>query len=191
MDDPDYEWKNDAVETSSRHSSLFHSSEVPYRNGDHVVVYAKDFLFQNVLPEWDQYMRSKLPSYLVPEGDEDMIRYLPPKQRPITLMAYIGSTHTRTPMHVDRLNTVAYNIHVVGGGVKKWWMVHAKDKGKLERLIQEQTGGEGHLHGDNVWVDPAMYVERERERGRESHRKIRQAKERRTKTESNFILPES
>ena len=42
-------------------------------------MYAKDFLFQQALPEWMKDMDSKLPSYLKTEGKEDMLHY-PPKR---------------------------------------------------------------------------------------------------------------
>ena len=69
-------------------------------------------------------------------------------------MAYIGGTHSRTPLHVDKLNTVAFNIHVTGGGVKRWWMIDRGEKWNLEKLLRK---GGGHLHTDDTWCDPGLF----------------------------------
>ena len=51
----------------------------PLLSKDCVCVYAKDFLFQQALPEWFKDMKAHLPSYLDTEGEEDMLHY-PPKR---------------------------------------------------------------------------------------------------------------
>jgi hypothetical protein len=64
----------------------------------------------------------------------------------------MGNTGSRTPLHVDKLATVAFNVHVGGNGVKKWWFVDTSEIENLEKLIEENGG---NLYKDSFWMSPS------------------------------------
>ena len=64
----------------------------------------------------------------------------------------MGNTGSRTPLHVDKLATVAFNVHVCGEGVKKWWLVAHSEVETLEKIIEENGG---NLYKDAYWMSPS------------------------------------
>jgi hypothetical protein len=140
-------------------------------------MYAKDFCFSDSVSQWADGMTLAntnvlasmlttglvcntiiwhsteldriLPDHIKVSGSEDLLRYLPAETRPIVLMAYLGSTGTRTPLHQDKIHSIAYNVHVHGSGTKRWWMIDARDTDALRSLLQERGRT---LHCDDYWL---------------------------------------
>lgn len=83
-------------------------------------------------------------------------------------MGYIGSALTRTPLHTDKVATVAFNLQVFGTGTKKWWLIDSKEIHNLARKVPFFTGNDvtntivntvaHHLPEDKVWVAPEELV---------------------------------
>ncbi|MDP2435784.1 MAG: hypothetical protein Q8P67_08590 [archaeon] len=118
------------------------------KHGLRITTYLKDFFFRDLYPEWVVDMEKNIPQYI---KTWDCSELLPAQVRPETLMAFIGNHQSRTPMHVDKLGTIAYNLCVSGGGCKEWWFIHHEDTPLLERIIKYRGGNLWH---DNFWVDP-------------------------------------
>lgn len=57
-----------------------------------------------------------------------------------TLHSYIGAGGTRTPLHLDKLATIAINLYTCGTGVKRWWLIDAAQAENLDRKIKEHEG---------------------------------------------------
>jgi len=117
-----------------------------------VSLYAKDFSFGEVAPEWQADVVKQLPEFLIPHGKHDLMGFLDESTRPIVWMAYVGSDGTRTPLHVDKLATIAFNLHVCGTGMKRWWLVEHNELKKLEDFVG-QAGGS--FFKDNFWMAPS------------------------------------
>eukprot|EP01119_Soliformovum_irregulare_P011293 TRINITY_DN2816_c0_g1_i9.p1 TRINITY_DN2816_c0_g1~~TRINITY_DN2816_c0_g1_i9.p1 ORF type:complete len:624 (-),score=117.75 TRINITY_DN2816_c0_g1_i9:68-1939(-) len=121
------------------------------------ISYAKDFSFSEH-PSFDAWMASLselIPAFLLPEGPSDMMDYLyreEPERRPRLWMAYIGSEGTRTPLHVDRIASIAFNLHVIGKGTKEWWFIRYDQLDQLQHHIVE-LGGD--FWNDSFWMAPA------------------------------------
>ena len=56
-------------------------------------------------------------------------------------------TGTRTPLHVDKLSTIAFNLHAIGEGSKHWWFIHHEHRKEIEDKLTEFGGA---LHKDNL-----------------------------------------
>lgn len=132
--DPDFEWGNARFCTSND-----------------VVMYAKDFCFGERIQEWKDAFLPILPEFLAPGASDDIIGSIPEAARPMVLMAYMGSTGTRTPIHIDKLNSIAFNLHSFGDGSKRWWMVNHEDTPTLREFLSQNGRA---LHSDDCWVNP-------------------------------------
>lgn len=51
-------------------------------------MYAKDFSFGEIVPEWQSEILANIPEFLLPYGKYDLMGYLDEATRPIVWMAY-------------------------------------------------------------------------------------------------------
>jgi len=114
-------------------------------------MYAKDFCFGERIQEWKDAFLPILPEFLAPGASDDIIGAIPEAARPMVLMAYMGATGTRTPIHIDKLNSIAFNLHTFGDGSKRWWMVNHEDTPTLREFLSQNGRA---LHTDDCWVNP-------------------------------------
>lgn len=57
----------------------------------------------------------------------------------------MGIGGTRTPLHVDKIASVAFNLLAIGEGTKEWWL--------LDHSAIPQLEGELKKHGGTLWKD--------------------------------------
>eukprot|EP01117_Protostelium_nocturnum_P010757 TRINITY_DN3877_c0_g1_i2.p1 TRINITY_DN3877_c0_g1~~TRINITY_DN3877_c0_g1_i2.p1 ORF type:complete len:1111 (-),score=318.81 TRINITY_DN3877_c0_g1_i2:11-3343(-) len=121
--------------------------------GGKPMVYAKDFSFGEVKQlGWKDELYDMLPDCLRPGNkDHDLIGYLPYELQPLVDMAYIGIGGTRTPLHTDKLASIAFNLNAFGEGYKRWWLINHNERKKLEEAVASQGG---LLHKDSFWMAP-------------------------------------
>jgi len=140
--DIEYEWNDESLDLM-----------------EHVVSYAKDFSFGEHVPEWRDDVPKLVPKELHSIPSSDILSCCQPDEvsqvGPMVLMAYIGPPGTRTPFHIDKLDSIAYNLHMEGETTKVWYMVHHDDTKKLDAIIR---CGSSKLRNENVWLDPAILL---------------------------------
>lgn len=131
----------------------------PYRpsSTSRCVLYCKDWSFNKLEPLWEKDLLRILPSRLVPGNPCDLLRGLRGDQRVEVLMAYLGGEGTRTPLHLDKCGSVAFNLAVwseePASSFKQWWLVHPSDTPALEVALKRKFGPEATLVDDSHWVD--------------------------------------
>eukprot|EP01119_Soliformovum_irregulare_P011591 TRINITY_DN2920_c0_g1_i1.p1 TRINITY_DN2920_c0_g1~~TRINITY_DN2920_c0_g1_i1.p1 ORF type:complete len:537 (-),score=137.67 TRINITY_DN2920_c0_g1_i1:27-1607(-) len=145
--DKDLEW---FVENADEADCNLSKTEI--REGWKVMMYAKDFSFSESIEEWLKDLRKRIPQYLVPQGPHDLMGNLPQKARPIVWMGYLGADGTRTALHVDKIASIAFNLHVIGDGIKHWWLI---DHTELSNLEKQVSNFGGNFWRDNFWMAPA------------------------------------
>lgn len=59
--------------------------------------------------------------------------------QPVVWMAYMGCEGTRTPLHIDKVGSIAFNLHAFGPGIKKWWLIRHTESSKLEEAIAQKV----------------------------------------------------
>ncbi|KAI8096533.1 uncharacterized protein BX664DRAFT_256580 [Halteromyces radiatus] len=87
--------------------------------------YAKDL---DCPQEYAKQLQHILPRSLLPLGNDDLIRNLPPSLRAINLMCYFGGDGTGTPLHQDISGAIGHNIMLFGEeSAYAQWLVTSKD----------------------------------------------------------------
>jgi len=115
------------------------------------VMYAKDFSFSEKVPEWLEDLKKILPPFITPYDNYDLMGYLDEATRPIVWMGYMGNGGTRTPLHLDKIASIAINLHAIGEGIKMWWLMDHKQSDQLEAEIKNCGGS---LWKDSYWMAP-------------------------------------
>ena len=72
-------------------------------------LYAKDWDFASFKRQWKEALFEALPDRITPGNPYDMLGRMPEKVRPDVLMAYVGQDGTRTPIHNDKVGSIAFN----------------------------------------------------------------------------------
>jgi hypothetical protein len=136
-------------------------SEV-FRDSEHgrCVWYVKDWSFNEFEPRWGKELLRALPERLRPGNSMDLLSGLQGAQGVDVLMAYIGAAGTRTPLHLDKAASIAFNCVTWAeneAACKKWWMFHPEDRVALDNYIRKTVGDDAHLAEDSHWLDPADF----------------------------------
>eukprot|EP01118_Nematostelium_gracile_P016850 TRINITY_DN7067_c0_g1_i1.p1 TRINITY_DN7067_c0_g1~~TRINITY_DN7067_c0_g1_i1.p1 ORF type:complete len:566 (-),score=85.11 TRINITY_DN7067_c0_g1_i1:20-1639(-) len=116
------------------------------------VMYAKDFSFGEKVPEWLKDLKPILPNFITPGGPHDLMSYLDQPARPIVWMAYMGKEGSRTPLHLDKVASIAINLHTIGEGTKLWWLLDPATRDQLEQKITDYGGC---FWRDSFWMSPS------------------------------------
>ena len=134
------------------HSETFRNSEA-----GECVWYVKDWSFAELEPRWGEDLMGALPNRLRPRNEMDLLSGLQGKAAVDVLMAYVGGAETRTPLHLDKAASIAFNCLTWSeseDACKKWWMFHPEDRIALDQFIQNKTQKQGHLAEDSHWLNP-------------------------------------
>jgi hypothetical protein len=135
-------------------SKEFRDSEV-----GRILWYCKDWLFGAWESKWTENLQSALPERLRPRNKYDLLGGLVGDAKVEVMMAYLGVGGTRTPLHLDKAASIAYNCIVwseTPQSSKRWWIFHSEDLGKLNRHLGKESK-ENFLQEDVHWIDPADF----------------------------------
>jgi hypothetical protein len=72
------------------------------------------------------------------------------------MMAYVGARGTRTPLHVDKAASIAFNCVAWAedeSSYKSWWLFHPDDAQVVDAHIKSVHGEASRLQDDSHWVD--------------------------------------
>ncbi len=125
------------------------------------VWYCKDWLFGEWDPAWITDLQRVLPDRLRPRNRFDLLGGLTGDAQVDVMMAYLGIGGTRTPLHLDKAASNAYNCVVWSESptsVKRWWIFHRDDTSALNAHIQKDDETKtSHLQEDVHWIDPEEF----------------------------------
>eukprot|EP01133_Synstelium_polycarpum_P020631 gene20631-24781_t len=102
-------------------------------------LYAKDVATP---PEWQDYLRAKLPKNLVYNGTYDLMSNLPRYLNIENLQSYIGDHGTYTPAHMDNVGSNGHNIMVAAdtNAYSVWFIIAREDRDKAIQFWRERGG---------------------------------------------------
>ncbi len=122
--------------------------------------YLKDWNFGAWQPEWTSDLFRVLPSRLTPRNDYDLLGGLVGQAEVQVMMAYMGAGGTRTPLHIDKAGSIAFNCVMWAedeSSCKRWWVFHPEDRAALDALIKKEVSTRNHLMEDSHWLDPHCF----------------------------------
>lgn len=126
------------------------------------VLYCKDWNFPAYKKEWEDVLMEAIPPRLQPYGEHDILGALTGRAQIQTLMAYVGSEGTRTPLHTDKVASIAFNCLVWAedeeNTKKLWWLFHPEDHDKLDEYLRRTRGFGCMVMDDNHWIDPYRMI---------------------------------
>jgi hypothetical protein len=145
---------------NGEHARLPLSNE--FRNSPHgrCQWYLKDWNFGAWQPEWAQDLLRVLPERLTPRNEHDLLGGLTGLAPVQVLMAYLGAGGTRTPLHVDKAGSIAFNCMMwceTPDATKRWWVFHPDDREALNAHIKSEVSKNNHLLEDSHWLDPQCF----------------------------------
>ncbi len=123
--------------------------------------YLKDWNFGAWQPEWAQDLLRVLPERLKPRNEHDLLGGLTGLAPVHVLMAYMGAGGTRTPLHVDKAGSIAFNCLMwaeTPDTSKRWWIFHPDDREALNAQIKSEVSNSNHLMEDSHWLDPHCFA---------------------------------
>ncbi|KAL5532641.1 hypothetical protein ACEPAF_4415 [Sanghuangporus sanghuang] len=100
-------------------------------------LYGKDAVCPKEWQEW--LLQSPLPSFLKPDGSEDLLDLLPEPERVETLMCYYGVGDTFTAAHKDLCASSGHNLMCSAerGGSAFWFMTRSSDSARAASYFQK------------------------------------------------------
>jgi hypothetical protein len=136
------------------------SKEFRNASAGRCVWYCKDWMFGEWEPKWIEDLQRALPSRLRPRNPFDLLGGLEGDAKVDVMMAYLGVGGTRTPLHLDKAASNAYNCVVwseTPESCKRWWIFHRDDCDTLNAHIRASTQSDSFLQEDVHWIDPAEF----------------------------------
>lgn len=126
------------------------------------VFYCKDWMFDSYYPPWGAEFKQQLPDRLRPSNDHDLIGGLMGATEIKMFMAYVGTGGTRTPLHCDKVASVAFNCVVwaeTADSVKYWWLFHPDDHETINRQLATLAHSvkNSKIQDDSHWVNPCTW----------------------------------
>ncbi|KAM5535184.1 hypothetical protein V8D89_011120 [Ganoderma adspersum] len=118
-----------------RKQAVYHEPGEPYR------CYWKD---AECPPQWKEWLRTILPSELLPGCSGDLLRHLHPSEAVESLMCYLGMGDTYTAAHKDICSSSGHNLMCFSenGGSAFWFMTESRDASKAAEYFQNVLGEE-------------------------------------------------
>lgn len=119
-------------------------------------MYCKDWLYGAFDPRWPRAVYDQLPRRLQPRNAHDMLGGLDDAALLVS-MAYLGAQGTRTPLHVDKSLSIAFNCIVwreaeCAEASKRWWIFHPSDKAVVDAAVRHRDR-DARLEDDLHWLD--------------------------------------
>ncbi|CAO3653891.1 unnamed protein product [Cunninghamella echinulata] len=113
------------------------SSSFEQNNGLHEnkLYYGKDLDCPEV---YTQKMNELIPKYLLPLGDDDLMKYVPENLQAINLLCYLGGNGTGTPFHCDISGALGQNVmtYADSNAYSHWLLIDKSDTEKLRQTVK-------------------------------------------------------
>ncbi|KAI9305174.1 hypothetical protein BJ944DRAFT_72917 [Cunninghamella echinulata] len=112
------------------------SSENNNGLNENILYYGKDL----DCPEmYTQKINEIIPKYLLPLGDDDLMKHVPENLQAINLLCYLGGNGTGTPFHCDISGALGQNIMTYAdtNAYSQWLLIDKSDTEKLRQAVKE------------------------------------------------------